>query len=127
MYTIGTFIACIMFLQKYGQLPYKISGATFQVYDGLDLGERWGKRLRFGVDLEHQYLDKIQTHVIKFEEREFGKFTVGVYSKKYNDIQYNLAVRFSLNDPIKRLIEEFPGNRYIEQFVESLTNSKPTP
>lgn len=65
--------------------------------------------------------------MIKFEEREFGKFTVGVYSKETDSIQYNLNVRFSLDDPIERLIEEFPGNRYIKQFVESLTNSKPTP
>ena len=125
MYTIGTFIACIMFLQKYGRLPWKIKGAYFQVYDGLDLGERWGKRLRFGVDLEGQYRDKILTHAIKFEEREFGKFTVGVYSKETDSIQYNLDARFALSDPIEKLVEKFPDNHYIEQFVDCLTNSTP--
>lgn len=127
MYTIGAFIACIIFLQKYGCLPYNITGATFRVFDGLDLGKHWGNRLRFGVDLAGQYKDKIQSYAIKFEEREFGKFTVGVYSKESNSIQYNLNVRFSLNDRIDRLIEEFPGNHYMEQLVESLTNSKSTP
>lgn len=125
MYTIGALIACTMFLQKYGHLPQKIKGAYFQVYDGLDLGERWGKRLRFGVDLENQYLDKIQTHVIKFEERELGKLTVGVYSKETDSIQYNLKVRFALNDPLKKLVDDFPDNRYIKQFVDCLTSSTP--
>lgn len=123
MYTIGALIACMMFLQKYGRLPQKIKGAYFQVYDGWDLGKRWGKRLRFGVDLEGQYRDKIQTHAIKFEERELGKFTVGVYSKEKDSIQYNSEVQFALNDPLKKLIDEFPNNRYIEQFVDYLTSS----
>lgn len=126
MYTIGALIACIMFLQKYGRLPWKIKGAHFRVYDGLDLGEQ-GKRLRFGVDLDDQYRDKIQSYAIKFEEREFGKFTVGVYSKETDSIQYNSDVRFALNDPIEKLVEKFPGNRYIEQFVGCLTSSTPEP
>lgn len=125
MYTIGALIACIMFLQKYGRLPWEIKGAYFQVYGVQDLGERWGKRLRFGVDLDGQYRDKVETHAIKFEERELGKFTVGVYSKGMDSIQYNLDTRFALNDPIEKLVEKFPGNRYIEQFVGSLTNSTP--
>lgn len=125
MYTIGALIACIMFLQKYGRLPWKIKGAYFMVYDEQDLGKRWGKRLRFGVDLDGQHRDKFQSHALKFEEREFGKFTVGVYSKKTDSIQYNLDARFALNDPIEKLVAKFPGNRYIEQFVSCLINSGP--
>lgn len=124
MYTIGTFIACIMFLRKYGRLPWKIKGASFRVYDGLDLGAQ-GNRLRFGVVLNDQYRDKIQSYAIKFEEREFGKFTVGVYSRATDSIQYNFDTQFALNDPIEKLVEKFPGNQYIEQFVGCLTNSTP--
>ena len=127
MTTFGIFIAYILFQQKYGRLPQEINGVSFQIHDGRDLGERWGKRLRFGVDLYGYSSGKGQLYLIKIEERELGKFTVGVYSKETDSIQYNLNVRFSLYDPIERLIQEFPGNRYIEQFVESLTNSKPTP
>lgn len=122
--TIGVLIAYILFQQKYGVLPQKIRGISLFVYDDVDLGERMGKRLRFGVELEDQYLDRIQTYVIKFEERFRGQYTVGVYSKETESIQYNLDVRFDLNDPVERVVEEFPGNNYIKKFVDCLTSSQ---
>lgn len=119
--TIGILIAYILFMQKYGYFPQKIDGAYFCIYEGLDLGERWGKRLRFGVSLADHSL---QSYALKFEERNFGKFVVGVYSKEKNSIQYNTNVHFSLNDPLERLVEEFPDNCYIKNFVDCLSSSK---
>lgn len=121
METIGVLIYCIKLMQQYQCLPRRIGGASFHISDDLDLGKRWGKRLRFGVTLDGHCL---HSYAIVFQERRIAKFTVGVYSKEKDSIQYNLQTEFVLTDPLNKLVDEFPNNRYIEEFVNCLINAE---
>lgn len=120
MKKIGDLITCVRLMQS-ERLPQKIGGASFVISNDMDLGERWGKRLRFGVSLDGHYL---HSYAIVFQERRIAKFTVGVYSKEKNSHQYNFQTEFVLNDPLKKLVDEFPNNRYIEEFVNYLIDTE---
>ena len=109
MEKIGDLISSVKLMQS-KRLSQKIGGSSFVISDDSDLGERWGKRLCFGVTLDGHY---IQSYAIAFQERRIAKFTVGVYSKEKNSIQYNLQTEFALTDPLEKLVDEFPNNRYI--------------
>lgn len=98
--------------RRAGDISAHINGSYIQIYES--------SPLQFNVTLTG-----CRHPTIKGEMRSPAKLTIAVSPKDGESIDYVAGRAFPLCEPLKNLILAFPGNPYIQQFVDYLTSSTP--